>query len=152
MLSAVDGKIRLRKAVEKSEGDWPKEIAGLLVQKGQGTEAFEAKLSVGSTPAVDSQAASGPAVGLRVLFEKLGLAFLGGLILNIMPCVLPVLALKILGFVKQSKEAPARVRTLGLVYGLGVLVSFLILAGSNLYSAKSFSKSSALFSCARSSN
>jgi thiol:disulfide interchange protein DsbD len=56
------------------------------------------------------------------------LAFLGGLILNFMPCVLPVIALKILGFVKQSADAPGRVRTLGVVYGLGVMVSFLILA------------------------
>ena len=49
-------------------------------------------------------------------------AFLGGLILNVMPCVLPVIALKILGFVKQSAEQARRVRNLGLVYGVGVLV------------------------------
>ena len=55
-------------------------------------------------------------------------AFIGGLILNIMPCVLPVIALKILGFVSQSKDAPARVRKLGLIYAAGVLVSFLVLA------------------------
>src|SRR5207249_11901841 len=55
-------------------------------------------------------------------------AFIGGLILNAMPCVLPVIALKILGFVQQSKEAPQKVRRLGLIYGLGVLVSFLVLA------------------------
>jgi thiol:disulfide interchange protein DsbD len=40
-----------------------------------------------------------------------------------------VIALKVLGFVQQSKEAPQRVRQLGLVYGLGVLASFLVLAG-----------------------
>ena len=57
-------------------------------------------------------------------------AFLGGMILNIMPCVLPVISMKILGFVQQSQEAPARVRKLGLTYGLGVLFSFLVLAGS----------------------
>jgi thiol:disulfide interchange protein DsbD len=56
-------------------------------------------------------------------------AFIGGLILNIMPCVLPVIALKILGFVNQAKESPTRVRALGLVYAAGVLVSFLVLAG-----------------------
>jgi thiol:disulfide interchange protein DsbD len=55
--------------------------------------------------------------------------FLGGLILNVMPCVLPVIALKLLGFVNQSIESPGRVRKLGLVYGIGVLVSFLVLAG-----------------------
>ena len=42
--------------------------------------------------------------------------------------VLPVIALKILGFVQQGKETPQQVRRLGLIYGLGVLVSFLVLA------------------------
>ena len=55
-------------------------------------------------------------------------AFIGGLILNIMPCVLPVIALKILGFVSEAKSDPGRVRTLGLIYALGVLTSFLALA------------------------
>jgi len=68
-------------------------------------------------------------MSLTVLLGKLGLAFLGGLILNIMPCVLPVIALKILGFVQQSQQSPGRVRKLGLIYALGVLWSFLILAG-----------------------
>jgi len=55
-------------------------------------------------------------------------AFIGGLILNIMPCVLPVIALKILGFVSEARSEPRRVRNLGLIYALGVLVSFLTLA------------------------
>jgi thiol:disulfide interchange protein DsbD len=55
-------------------------------------------------------------------------AFIGGLILNIMPCVLPVIALKILGFVGEARSEPRRVRKLGLIYALGVLVSFLTLA------------------------
>jgi thiol:disulfide interchange protein DsbD len=55
-------------------------------------------------------------------------AFLGGLILNVMPCVLPVIALKILGFVSQAKESPGKVRQYGLLYAVGVLASFLILA------------------------
>jgi len=55
-------------------------------------------------------------------------AFIGGLILNIMPCVLPVIALKILGFVGEARSEPRRVRNLGLIYALGVLVSFLALA------------------------
>ena len=56
-------------------------------------------------------------------------AFLAGLILNFMPCVLPVIALKALGFIKQSKQSPARVRLLGWAYGAGVLASFVLLAG-----------------------
>jgi len=55
-------------------------------------------------------------------------AFIGGLILNVMPCVLPVIALKILGFVSQAKDEPGKVRKLGMIYGAGVLVSFLVLA------------------------
>jgi thiol:disulfide interchange protein len=67
---------------------------------------------------------------LRASFwEMLLYAFIGGLILNVMPCVLPVIALKVLGFVGQGRDAPRRVRALGLIYGLGVLASFLLLAG-----------------------
>jgi len=51
-------------------------------------------------------------------------AFIGGLILNVMPCVLPVIALKILGFVGEARSEPRRVRNLGFIYALGVLASF----------------------------
>ncbi|QYM79174.1 thioredoxin family protein [Horticoccus luteus] len=57
------------------------------------------------------------------------LAFLGGLILNLMPCVFPVLGLKILGFVNQAGHARSRVITHGLVFTAGVLLSFWTLAG-----------------------
>ncbi|HEV2701819.1 MAG TPA: thioredoxin family protein [Steroidobacteraceae bacterium] len=59
----------------------------------------------------------------------LALAFAGGLILNFMPCVFPVLAIKILGFVAQAGNSRRRATTHGLVYSAGVLVSFWILAG-----------------------
>ncbi len=55
-------------------------------------------------------------------------AFLGGLILNLMPCVLPVIALKIFGFVQQAGEAPERVFRLGLAFVAGVFAFFLGLA------------------------
>lgn len=57
------------------------------------------------------------------------LAFVGGLILNLMPCVFPVLSLKILGFVQQAGEEKSKIRNHGLVFGFGVLVSFWVLAG-----------------------
>ena len=44
------------------------------------------------------------------------------------PCVLPVIALKILGFVSEAKSEPRRVRFLGLIYALGVMLSFMALA------------------------
>ena len=57
------------------------------------------------------------------------LAVIGGLILNLMPCVFPVLGLKILGFVNQAGEKRGKVIAHGLVFALGVLLSFWTLAG-----------------------
>lgn len=56
-------------------------------------------------------------------------AFLGGIILNLMPCVFPVISLKILGFVNQARQDPRAVWHHGLVFAAGVMVSFWILAG-----------------------
>jgi thiol:disulfide interchange protein DsbD len=55
-------------------------------------------------------------------------AFIGGILLNIMPCVLPVIALKVFGLVSLGGDQPGRVRKLGWVFSLGILVSFLSLA------------------------
>lgn len=56
------------------------------------------------------------------------LALLAGLILNITPCVLPVISIKVLSFVQQASESPAQVFKLGLAFSLGMLVVFNILA------------------------
>ncbi len=58
----------------------------------------------------------------------LGFAFLGGLILNAMPCVLPVLSLKVMSIVEQGKDEPKVVWRHGLAYTAGVLASFLAFA------------------------
>jgi len=63
------------------------------------------------------------------LLGTLALAFVGGLILNLMPCVFPVLGIKILGFVNQSGSDKSRIVTHGLVFTAGVLLSFWALAG-----------------------
>ncbi|MBS0661427.1 MAG: thioredoxin family protein [Verrucomicrobia bacterium] len=62
------------------------------------------------------------------LLYYLLLGFLGGLILNAMPCVLPVLSLKILSFLGQAGEEPKKVFRLGLAYSAGVFVWFLSIA------------------------
>ncbi len=56
------------------------------------------------------------------------LAFGGGLILNIMPCVLPVLAIKLMSFVQQAGESRGRVLLLNVCYSIGVIGVFLVLA------------------------
>lgn len=59
----------------------------------------------------------------------LGGMLLGGLILNLMPCVFPVLGLKIMGFVQQSGQDKRKVVMHGLVFTAGVLVSFWVVSG-----------------------
>ncbi len=60
----------------------------------------------------------------------LGVALLGGLILNLMPCVLPVLSLKIVSAVGQGGRAPGRIRAGFLATAAGVVTSFLVIAGA----------------------
>ena len=56
-------------------------------------------------------------------------AFVGGIILNLMPCVLPVIGLKVLSFVTQAGESRSRAFMLNVVYSAGIIAVFLILAG-----------------------
>ena len=56
------------------------------------------------------------------------LAVVGGLILNLMPCVFPVLSIKAIGLVEQAKKSPGAVRLKGLAFAAGVLASMLTLA------------------------
>ena len=74
-----------------------------------------------AVPAPVKETASLPALAL--------FAVLGGLILNLMPCVFPVLSIKAIGLVEQAKKHPAAVRAKGLVFTAGVISSMLCLAG-----------------------
>jgi thiol:disulfide interchange protein len=127
------GKTFLRKNITLFEGEWPREITGLFLFRSSPDaplEAYEVTLNLGAPESRAAQAAPAPGTDRGWIFwlGMFGGALLGGIILNIMPCVLPVIALKILGFVNQSKEEPKRVRQLGLIFTLGVLTSFLALA------------------------
>ncbi len=55
-------------------------------------------------------------------------AFLGGLILNVMPCVFPILSIKILRFVEKSGDSSYKTLQQGLLFSLGVIISFLAIA------------------------
>ncbi|MDD5460039.1 MAG: protein-disulfide reductase DsbD family protein [Methylococcales bacterium] len=63
------------------------------------------------------------------LASALLLAFFGGVILNLMPCVFPVLSIKALALIKHAQEAPRQTRLHGLAYTVGILVSFALLGG-----------------------
>lgn len=126
-IKTAAGRVTLTKSVEVKAGKWPEQIGGIIVAKMLNGAPTGYEFSV----AVVEQTAglAGPTKSKGEFWTMLLLAFLGGLILNIMPCVLPVIALKVLGFVQQSKDSPEHVRRLGLIYTMGVVASFLVLAG-----------------------
>jgi thiol:disulfide interchange protein DsbD len=64
------------------------------------------------------------------LMAALLLAVAGGIILNLMPCVLPVLSIKVLALVQHSQSTPRQMRLQGIAYAAGVLASFAIIGGA----------------------
>jgi thiol:disulfide interchange protein DsbD len=70
-----------------------------------------------------------PAFSFAALAGTVFFAFLGGLLLNLMPCVFPVLFLKGLALVQSGSEERHKLRAHGLVYTAGILVSFWALVG-----------------------
>lgn len=69
-----------------------------------------------------------PEIPFPTLMTYLCMAFLAGLILNAMPCVLPVIGLKIMSFVQQAGESRFRIFMLNLVFSLGLMTVFWVLA------------------------
>ena len=125
----------LRKAIKKYSGDWPTKLSGVIIIEdkqrwgGELNEPITGTIAAATVlPNPDTSVTAVPSAATQSLGQMLLYAFIGGLILNVMPCVLPVIALKILGFVGEARNEPGRVRALGLVYTLGVVVSFLALA------------------------
>jgi thiol:disulfide interchange protein len=90
---------------------------------------FTAQLGPGLPVPLESAAASAAEqTNFGDLLLKLWFAFLGGLILNFMPCVLPVISLKLLSFLEQAGESRVRVFMLNVWYVLGVMAVFMALA------------------------
>jgi thiol:disulfide interchange protein DsbD len=125
----------------------PNELAGLLVlsngrayeliasagppRSAKAASAEPATVSSESTspasstsPANSANPANTASSAAAGLFRATALAFLGGLILNLMPCVFPVLFIKGLSLVQSGAEERHRLRAHGLAYAAGVLVSF----------------------------
>jgi thiol:disulfide interchange protein/DsbC/DsbD-like thiol-disulfide interchange protein len=92
-----------------------------------GAGAAEVKPSARFAPLPQSNKESEHSLPTLLLF-----ALLGGLILNLMPCVFPVLSIKALNVMEQARKHPAAVRAKGLVFAAGVIVSMLCLAGALL--------------------
>jgi thiol:disulfide interchange protein DsbD len=85
--------------------------------------------STAGTASSSAQPLPAPSLSWALLLRTSGLAFLGGLLLNLMPCVFPVLFLKGLSLVNSGNEERGKLRGHGLVYAAGILVSFWALVG-----------------------
>ncbi|MGZ5104024.1 MAG: protein-disulfide reductase DsbD family protein, partial [Usitatibacter sp.] len=109
------------KGVAVSEGGW----SG---SNGRKAINFEAPLSASIAPAAAGSTASSPAAGGGML-AALAFTFVGGILLNLMPCVFPVLGIKVLGFVQHAHGDARAMRLQGAIFFAGVVVSFLALAG-----------------------
>lgn len=111
-------------------------IRGQECEKGsciQYKNTFEAQLdpnlAIPATIAVDAPshtASRGP--GAIGIWTALGLAFIGGIVLNVMPCVLPVIGLKVLAFIEQGGQSRSKVFFLNFWYSAGVIAVWLVLA------------------------
>lgn len=117
--------ISLKAHEEMDAENKPTQIDGVLVI-GDEKFAVQAPIVAGEPP-VAAPASSGGQGGKSLGFI-LWSAFLGGLILNLMPCVFPVIGLKIMDFVKQSGEDSFKVKLHGMSFSFGILVTFMALA------------------------
>ena len=115
--------VTFRVPIESSEKNLSS-IPGLIVfsQQPNGEDRAAWRTS-GAPPVLASKAA--PARGI---FTFLFFGFLGGIILNLMPCVLPVISLKVFGFIQQAGQSRRKVLRSGIAFTLGIFAWFVGLA------------------------
>jgi len=117
----------------------PEEITGLLLVTDESGQQISFEIAatpdgisasdLGGLLAANAEGiTNATAVSEMNLLLVFAFALLGGLILNLMPCVFPVLSLKVLSLASNSKSSQQEKRLHGLAYTAGVIVAFLILA------------------------
>ena len=123
----------------KAGYDWdegtPTSFGGVLKFK-RGGEDFGTEVTVTPGAAIDigtvNRAAVSPAIGGLTLWGAIVGALLGGLVLNLMPCVFPVISIKALSIAKTAHGDKSAVRREGWLYTAGVIVTFMLLTAALL--------------------
>lgn len=125
LLSRNDNNIQLKIQRSPYSTDDPDSLVGILQVTDQGhTFNFEVAVPTSdSSPLTEAPTEQSSSLILAIL-----LAFAGGIILNLMPCVLPVLSLKVVGLVEQAKGAKKAVLWHGAGFSAGIIVTFWALA------------------------
>ena len=120
------------------------DISPLATGQAEGTPAGPVQTSHAAPSGFDaSQVRAEEVVEVNSLWRAVLFAFAGGLILNVMPCVLPVIGLKVLSFFQQAGHSRGRAFVLNAWYSLGLLSVFLVLAAfgvglSEMFTAELF--------------
>lgn len=136
-LSSVgEGQVQLRAELDVAQLQEPSAAVAGVLQSQSGNWSINLRIGADAAgAATESLAGQVPAAtGFEGVLLNLGLpgwlllAFLGGLILNVMPCVLPVLSLKVFSLLKHSGQSRAQALLHGGAYTAGVVASFLALA------------------------
>src|SRR6266542_2472705 len=115
--------VTFRIPIESSEKNLSS-IPGLIVFSQQPNGEDRAAWQISAAPTM-SAASAAPARGI---FTFLLFGFLGGMILNLMPCVLPVISLKIFGFIQQAGQSRRKVLRSGIAFTVGIFAWFVGLA------------------------
>src|SRR5437867_4887679 len=121
--SRSKNEVVFRIPIESSEKNLSS-MAGLLVFSHQPNGEDRAAWQIATPPAVS---AARPAP-VRGIFTFLLFGFIGGIILNLMPCVLPVISLKIFGFIQQAGQSRQKILRSGLAFTIGIFAWFIALA------------------------
>lgn len=122
--------VRVDAAPPRPDPRWSSAFAAVRDSIAAHAAPAPASMSPSDAAGADTEAPAGD--GAVTFWAAVVLAFAGGLVLNLMPCVFPVLSLKVLGFVHVAHHEPAAVRRHGYAFTVGVLVSFWILGGALL--------------------
>jgi thiol:disulfide interchange protein DsbD len=107
-------------------------IAGLVVfaqqSNGEDRAGWQITASAGGARTGSSASLTARSAAAHGIWMFLLFGFLGGLILNLMPCVLPVISLKIFGFVQQAGQSRRKILRSGIAFTLGIFAWFIALA------------------------
>jgi thiol:disulfide interchange protein DsbD len=107
-------------------------VAGLVVFAQRANSEDRAAWQIASAPAGAQSQSSMPVSAhpapARGIFTFLLFGFVGGIILNLMPCVLPVISLKIFGFIQQAGQSRKKIFRSGIAFSIGIFAWFIALA------------------------